>query len=432
MKVTPTLTIRGVNAVAFGSRALEIGLSGPSGCGKTAALLAKINALARMYPDLRLALLRKTRKSMNTSILETWEADPYIEIYPRKYLAKHPIERGSRSYYRYPNGSEVHVFGMDNADKFLGSRWDYVYVNEVTEFSESEFGQIKSRLQRHKGPFNQIMYDCNPPKNGKQHWLWRRHERGNTILLFSDHSLNPNFTDKALLDSLPADLKARFSDGSWDGIPEGGLWKPHWFNYLKAMPQQGKWIIGVDTASSESPDSDETAMALIGFCKIEERPAIVNAFMKFGHWNPGERNAQMRLFYKRFEHLKPKLYFGKGFGQGKDMNLSIMDALHGIPAYGFPEKGTKVQRADPLIAQTYAGNYYLVKDDDLPESDKWNVPYVIECCDFTGEEGKMDNKVDACSVAYIMLARTYPEIGKMLASAGLMTEEEILKYRKAA
>lgn len=424
------IVIRGANAEVFNSRLPEIGVSGPAGCGKTFAILHKLNELAEEFPDLRILIVRKTRAEMNTSVLETWET----EVYPLEYLERHNIDRGSRNLYRYPNGSEVHVKGMDKPGKVLGSRWDIIYVNEATELTEKEFGQLASRLLRHVGPFNQIIYDCNPPSTGKQHWIWKRKERGATVLLFSDHKLNPTFndSDKQRLDSLPIDLKVRFSDGSWDGVPEGGMWKPHWFKYLNAIPQHGHWVIGFDTASSESEDSDESALALIGFCKIEGRPAIVTADMMFGHWSPGERNARARLFYKQYEHLSPKLYFGRGFGQGVDMNISIMDALHGVPAYGVKEKGSKRSRADALVAQSFAGNYYLVSDDNLPEERKWVVPYVFECCDFTGEEGKMDNKVDANTIGYKMLSRSYSEIGKMLAAAGAMTEEEILKFRQAA
>lgn len=422
--------IQGANAEIFRSKLPEIGISGPAGCGKTFSILHKINSLCETYADLRILIVRKTREEMNDSVLETWET----EVYPLELLERHPLERGSRKYYNYPNGSRVVVRGMDKPGKVLGSRWDIIYVNEATELTEKEFGQLASRLLRHVGPFNQIIYDCNPPSTGKLHWIWKRKERGATVLLFSDHKLNPTFneSDKQRLDSLPIDLKARFSDGSWDGVPEGGMWKVQWFKYLPAMPQGGKWMIGVDTGSSENPESDGTAISLIGFCTIDGRPAIVNGFQKFGHWNSGQRNAEMRLFYKRFEHLKPKLFFGRGFGDGVDKNIAIMDSLHGIPAYGLKERGNKVARADALVAQTYAGNYYLVEDKELPESEKWVVPYIMECCDFTGEEGKKDNRVDSCSIAYIMLSRTYPEVRKMLAAAGAMTEEEILKFRQAA
>src|SRR6185503_14822623 len=105
-------------------------------------------ALSFAFPKLRVAIIRKTRVSMNDSVLETFEN----EVYPQQYLSG--LTREGRKYYNYPNGSRIHLFGMDAPDKFLGSRWDIVYVNECSELTEAEIEQIGSRLQAQNGPFN--------------------------------------------------------------------------------------------------------------------------------------------------------------------------------------------------------------------------------------------------------------------------------------
>lgn len=388
--------IVGANAEAFNSRLPELILSGPAGCGKTFALLHKVQNIALSFPDLRIALVRKTRVSMNTSTLETWES----EIYPKPYLTN--INRGSRSEYRYPNGSVVSVFGMDSPDKLLGSRWDLIYVNEGTELTEDEWDQLGSRLLRHKGPFNQLIGDCNPPKTGKDHWMWKRYERGATKIMFSDHSLNPSVTDedKQRLASLRPDLKRRFSDGSWDAIPdEGGLWKAEWFKYLDVMPVGGKWARGWDIAAGTSKNADETAGCLMGICDVDgKKGVVVIADVHSGQWAPNARNEQIRMRAESDKALEATGYFEKGFGIGTDMTLSILDALKGYSMWAVKAKGSKLFRADPLAAQTEAGNVYLVRG-------AWNSSFVAECCEFTGEEGGRDNKVDAASLAYNQLMR---------------------------
>lgn len=389
--------IKGANATAFNSKLPELILSGPARCGKTFALLHKIQHVALTYPDLRIAMMRKTRVSMNETTLETWES----EIYPSQYLNSHVVNRKSRTEYTYPNRSRVHLFGMDNPEKFLSSQWDLIYVNECTELEEEEWDLIGSRLLRNKAPFRQLMGDCNPPKQGKGHWVWKRHEREQTKLIFSEHGLNPTVTEENLqrLATLRGDLNRRFYAGSWDAIPQDGMFKPHWFKYLDAMPGHGEWARGWDIASGESEEADESAGALVGLCRIDGNPnAIVIADMTKGRWSPHARNERMRLCAESDMKYEAKGYFEKGFGIGTDMTLSVIEALSGYSMWAVKPKGSKAFRADPLAAQCEAGNVYLVRGD-------WNNAFVMECCEFTGEEGGKDNQVDAVSLAYNMLTR---------------------------
>lgn len=394
-----SLQIKGANAEAFNSTDPEVILSGPAGCGKTFAILYKLQDLCFEFPDLRIAVVRKTRVSMNDSTLETFET----EIYPRRYLIANDLDRKSRTQYDYPEGSEIHVFGMDSPDKLLGSRWDLIYVNECTELTEEEWGILRSRLLRHKAPFNQLIGDCNPAKKGEEHWVWKRHLSKSVVLLFSDHNLNPTVTEADIqgLSTLRGDLKRRFFEGSWKAIPgEGKLWKPEWFcNYIEVVPKEGKWARGWDIAAGVSESADETAGCLMGICDVDgKKDAVVIADVVSGRWAPATRNERMRLCAESDKQFEATGYFEKGFGIGTDMTVNIINALKGYSMWGVKPKGSKLFRADPLAGQTQAGNVYLLRGE-------WNYPFILECCEFTGEEGGKDNKVDAASLAYNMLCR---------------------------
>lgn len=393
-----SVQIKGENARAFNSTELETILSGPAGCGKTFAILHKLQDLAFAFPDLRIAMARKTRVSMNDSTLETFEA----EVFPRRYLLLHDVDRKSRTQYDYPNGSEIHVFGMDSPDKLLGSRWDFIYVNECTELKEDEWEILRSRLLRHKAPFNQLIGDCNPAKEGEEHWIWKRHLAKRTTLLFSEHKLNPTVTEADLegLSTLRGDLKRRFFGGSWKAIPgEGKLWKAEWFKYLDVMPESGKWARGWDIASGESEDADESAGALVGICEADgKKNVIVIADVTAGRWSPDTRNKRMILCAEQDKKIEAVGYFEKGFGIGTDMTVNVINALQGYSMWAVRPKGSKLFRADPLAGQTQAGNVYLVRGD-------WNYSFIMECCEFDGEEGGKDNKVDAVSLAYNRVIR---------------------------
>ncbi len=396
------MQISGANAIAFGSTEREIILSGSAGCGKTFAILHKLQNLCFTFSDLRIAFVRKTRVSMNNSTLETFES----EIYPKRLLLTNPIDRKSRTKYDYSNGSQIHIFGMDSPDKLLGSRWDLIYVNECSELAakpDSEWEMLRSRLLRHKCSFNQIIGDCNPPSEGEEHWIWKRHLEKSLLLLFSDASLNPTMTEEDIigLSTLRGDLRRRFYEGSWKAIPgEGKLFKAEWFcNYLDVMPKGGRWARGWDIASGESDLADETAGCLMGRCDVDgKKDCIVIADVLAGRWSPHVRNERMRLIAEADKKHEAIGYFEKGFGIGTDMTLSILESLKGYSMWAIKPKGSKLFRADPLAAQLQAGNVYLVRGE-------WNYPFIKECSEFTGDEGGKDNRVDSASLAYNMLCR---------------------------
>lgn len=398
-----SVQIRGANAEAFCSALPELILCGPANCGKTFAILHKLQNLAKEFPNARIAMVRKTRVSMNDSILETFEGG----VYPAQYLLSHPIDRKSRTKYDYPNGSRVHVFGMDAPDKLLGSRWDIIYVNECTELTEAEWGQLGTRLLTHNLPFNQLIGDCNPAAKGQEHWIWKRHKRGEVPLFYSDHSLNPTTTESDIirLESARGDLRRRFfltGPESWVALPtEGKLFKPEWFigKYIKTLPAGGKWARGWDTASGETDQADESAGILMRRGAFDGKAdTIIIAHCIAGRWGPNARNEEMRRTAESDKKYEATGYFGKGFGQGTDMTLSVMNALKGYSMWPVKEKGSKLFRADPLAAMMQAGDVYMFEAD-------WNYAFVTECCEFTGEEGGKDNRVDAASLCFNMLMR---------------------------
>lgn len=402
-----SIEIRGANAEAYNSTLPELILCGPANCGKTFAILHKLQDLCLTFPGARIAMVRKTRVSMNDSILETFEGG----VYPIQYLLAHPIDRKSRTSYSYPNGSRIHVFGMDAPDKLLGSRWDIIYVNECTELTvkgtKDEWGLLGTRLLLHNLPFNQLIGDCNPASEGHEHWIWKQHKGRGLPLLYSDHTLNPTTTASILkrLESARGDQKRRFfvtGPESWKAMPqEGKLFKPEWFigQYIKELPTGGKWARGWDTASGETEQADESAGVLMRRGPFDGKPdTIVIADCIAGRWGPNARNERMRMTAEADKKYEAKGYFGKGFGQGTDMTLSVINALSGYSMWPVKEKGSKLFRADPLAGMCQAGNVYLLEGE-------WNYSFVVECCEFTGEEGDKDNRVDAASLAFNQLMR---------------------------
>lgn len=156
---------RGAALDLFYCKAHEILIEGPAGTGKSRAVLEKLHLCAKKYPGMRALLVRKTRASCTQSILVTFEE----KVVEARSSILGGASRMTRQSYRYQNGSEVVVGGLDNADRIMSSEYDIIAVFEATECTEDDWEKLKSRLRNGKMPYQQIIADCNP--QAPTHWL---------------------------------------------------------------------------------------------------------------------------------------------------------------------------------------------------------------------------------------------------------------------
>jgi hypothetical protein len=216
-------TPMGASREAFTRREPELVLSGPAGTGKTRGLLEKVHLCASKYAGMRGVLLRKTNTDLVGSALVT---------YQRKVL--HPLDGvvffgGSNrepSAFRYPNGSEILLGGMDRSEKVMSKEFDLAYVNEGTELVEEDWEAITTRLRNGVMPYQQLLADCNP--GAPSHWLKQRADANQLAMIESRHEDNPLLWDRlkgawtefgaayiAKLDALTGVRKLRLRFGKW-------------------------------------------------------------------------------------------------------------------------------------------------------------------------------------------------------------------------
>lgn len=223
------------------SRAPEVLIPGGAGTGKTRGVLEKLHLYLLKHKGTRGLIVRKTRASMTESVLVTYES----------HVAKAGVNLGAmlrrtRSSYDYTNGSTLVVGGMDNADRIMSTEYDIIAVFEATELSEDDLEKLTTRLRNGKGPYHQLIADCNPA--APTHWIKRRADRGSMAVFNSTHKDNPrlwNGTDwtpegtryLATLGSLTGHRRARLLDGKW--AASEGLVYPEFdasVHVIQAMP----------------------------------------------------------------------------------------------------------------------------------------------------------------------------------------------------
>lgn len=215
--------LRGNNALVQTEFSEPTFLVGAAGTGKTLAWCKLVNALLWKYPQSRGLMVRKVRKDLTQSAMVTFERDVLG--------LDNPIcsnqQRDNRTSYRYPNGSELVVAGLDRPGAALSAEYDFIYMVEAVEFDENDFETLDSRKRNFYAPTQMIFGDTNPAH--PQHWLKQAGDAGRVRLLNSYHKDNPKYWDAetgewtregliyvmGTLANLSGLRKQRYYDGIW-------------------------------------------------------------------------------------------------------------------------------------------------------------------------------------------------------------------------
>ncbi len=195
----------------FYAREAEVLLSGPAGTGKSRACLEKLHLCALKYPGARGLIVRKTRASLTESALVTFEE----RVLPPGSALAQGAGRAGRHAYRYPNGSEIVVAGIDRPSRVMSTEFDLIYVQEAIELAEEDWEALLTRLRNGVLPYQQLFADTNP--STPAHWLKQRANTGRVRLLESRHEDNPTVTAAylATLDRLTGARYHRLRWGRW-------------------------------------------------------------------------------------------------------------------------------------------------------------------------------------------------------------------------
>lgn len=185
-------------------------------------------------------------------------------------------------YYECPNGSQVWIGGLDDAERveaILGNEYSTMYFNECSQMSWQSVEVGLTRLAESSDLRKVAYFDENPPS--KKHWSYLlfilgKHPEDKSDVDKSKYAsmlMNPDDNRENLpesyfnvLDNLSNKSKKRFKDGRFSDDSEGALWKSDDINenrisyekFAKEVWKNLRYIvIGVDPAASNNPDSDE-------------------------------------------------------------------------------------------------------------------------------------------------------------------------------
>jgi len=197
----------------------EILIEGPAGTGKTRAIAEKANLVCEKYPGCRILFCRKTRKSLNESVLVTYEE----KVLTPDSKTKEGPTRAHRDKYTYPNGSEIILGGLDYPERLFSTEFDIICLFEATEATLHDYESLHRALRNGVLPYQQIIADCNP--SFPSHWLWQRAHTDLMHHLPSRFEDNPSMTPEYLerLSKLTGVRRDRLYLGRWVAA-EGAVW----------------------------------------------------------------------------------------------------------------------------------------------------------------------------------------------------------------
>lgn len=150
------------------STAPEAVYSGRRFGGKSNVGCAKSYTYGNVYRGARVAVSRLERKSMDATTLLTLRS----EIVPADVWARY--WREAKSTLALPNGSELHVFGLDDPERQMGSRWGFWFIDQAEQLNEHTFELVNSGVMQVGMPWHQTMLAFNPAN--PEHWAFKRYD----------------------------------------------------------------------------------------------------------------------------------------------------------------------------------------------------------------------------------------------------------------
>ena len=232
------------------ARTLFVGYGGAKGGGKTHAVRTKAFLGALMNPGIRILIMRQTYPALQENHI-----DPMRKMAAQTGAATY---NGSTHIMTFVNGSTIrfgHWSGDDSEDEYNGQEYEWVFIDEATQFSERAFNFLGGLL-RGASPIPKRMYiTCNPGGVGHR-WVkrlfidkqYKTHcenpeenenpedytfifatVEDNTHML--EHS--PNYLRN--LAQMPEDLRRAYRYGDWDALG-GGYFKEFQFQTHMRKP----------------------------------------------------------------------------------------------------------------------------------------------------------------------------------------------------
>ncbi|MBS1826195.1 MAG: phage terminase large subunit [Acidobacteria bacterium] len=341
---------------------------------------------------------------------------------------------GSSHRFHFPSGASVefgHCANPDDFYKYLGGSWQCIVFDELTSFTEQQFGEIVSRNTRTTDievPL-QVIGTTNP---GGPHEEWvynrflnpetKRPDHHDIKFTFQD---NPSIDEQEVRKAVGQTLITRqrqLLEGEWMVAAEGQYVSADWFQFTQDIPEfsrlyrawdisltkDGNYTVGILLGKG----ADETYYILDCIRVRLETPTVRQLILDTAANDPHgtivcvERTVvSLNLIQDLIRN--DQFVVTRDFDPTKSDGLLLPDlvatgkkkSVHLVPVKVHGRSGDKLARASGFISRLYQRKVWL-------KVAPWNTDYVAEWCRFTNEDHNTDDQIDATSLAFEVSFKT--------------------------
>ena len=208
----------------FLSRVKYTCYGGARGGGKTWAIIRKAVAMSFYYAGLQTLIIRREYDQLENPIIQ-----PMLKLLPAGTFSYNKTDH----LLTLINGSIIKFSNMPDYEaattgKFQGNNWDVLFIDEATQFLESEFRGLAAIIRGDNGLPKRIYLSCNPGGVG-HFWVKRlfvdRDFRGTEnpddyvfipATVDDNKNINKDYIDQ--LELLPDDIKRAHRYGDWSAL----------------------------------------------------------------------------------------------------------------------------------------------------------------------------------------------------------------------
>ncbi len=372
---------------------LEVLFGGSAGGGKSDALLAA--ALQYVHiPDYAAILFRRTYSDLALPGALMDRAHEWLQGTSARW-------REQTKTWTFPSGATL-SFGYLEAEKdkyrYQSAEFQFVGFDELTQFEESQYRYLFSRLRRLEGGEVPLrMRSASNPGGVGHEWVRNRFIEGDHPFIAAGLRDNPHIDQEEYIKSLmhldPV-TREQLLEGDWTIREAGNKFKREWFQIVEDYPADAQVIRFWDLAATEpKPGKDPDWTAGI---KLAEKDGVYYVLdVKRTRTTPqgveALINQTAELDGKRIAIAMEQEPGSSGVNT---IDHYARKVLKGYDFRGLRSTGSKEVRANPVSSAAEAGNIKLV-------SGRWIPDFLDELEIFP--HGAHDDQVDALSGAFEML-----------------------------
>jgi predicted phage terminase large subunit-like protein len=307
---------------------------------------------------------------------------------------------GTDKTWEFPTGSTL-SFGYlaheNDKYQYQSSEFQFIAFDELTQFTESQYLYLFSRLRRKEGSQIPLRLRAGSNPGGIGHeWVKTRFILGELPFIRASYKENPYLDQSEYeksLDKLDWITREQLKHGNWDVNPQGGLFKREWFKIIENIPTQlirrvRAWDLAA-TIPTAGKDPDYTVGILLG---IDKDNTVYILDVKRIRATPLEveklilQTAQLdgKGTVIRMEQ--------EGGATGKFVIDDFTRKLAGYNFKGEPARKDKRERAKPVSSYAEAGNIHIYNQP--------STPVLLDELEAFQTEGIHDDQVDALSLAF--------------------------------